>query len=241
MNGFGSTSAFADDVMVSLICVEAVLALIALISLARKHLLLQYKSLAAVLVLMFLASAFGVVIRYMPRTHLVYESYFYSYWSIQAVESILMLVFCSGVLKRTFSSLPELQSLSMRIFRWVVFLGIALCAVLVFLAHWNGPRLLAGEVGQLQRLEEFVAFFTAVVVFASMRTLGFRLRNRLSGFGLGLIFLVLSVVPTFLPGEIQIGHRYWIASLVGVAICAQLISWTAALSWSEPVRQIVNV
>jgi hypothetical protein len=241
MNGFGFAGAFPDALIVALLCVEAVLALIALISLARKHLLQRYKSLAVILALMFLANAFGLVIRYVPLSHLFYKSYFYSYWLTEAVELILMLVFCSEVLKRMFSSLPELQSLSMRIFRWVLILGIALSAVLVFLMRWDGPRLLAAEVIQLQRLEEFVAFFTAVVVFASMRTLGFEPRTRLFGFSLGLVFSVLSVGPTFLADEVRMKHPQSIAILVSVAICAQLVSWIAALSWPEPVRHVVSV
>jgi hypothetical protein len=241
MNGFVSTSA-AQVVIVSLICMEAVLALIALTSLARKHELMRYKSLAGILFLMFLTSVFSLLVSRLPRTHLVYESYFYWYWSAEAAGTILMLPFCFGILKQTSLSSPKLQSRATRVFRWIVILygGIGAAVVVAFEPHLNS-RLFVDEVTQLQRLVEFAAFFTAVVVFACIRPFGFELRNRLSGFGLGLGFFVLSIVPSLLSGEIQMRHPHWIAILANGAICAQVTSWIAALSWPEPIRHVVSV
>ena len=74
--------------------VPAVLALTALILLAKRHALGQYKSLAAILMFLFSGGVVGLVMTHLHPTnrHLLYEIYFYYFWSGWIVEAILMLV-----------------------------------------------------------------------------------------------------------------------------------------------------
>ena len=221
--------------------VEVVLVLIALILLVKRHGLGRYKSLAAILIFIFLGNVFGLVMMHLHPTdrHLLYEVYFYWYWSASIVEAILMLVFCHGILTRLFSSSPELRSISTRVFGWIVFLWCAVSASFVFMPHMNGWHLVAAEAIQLKQLEGGISLLTTMVVFVCIRPLGLRLRSPLPAFGLGLIFSAMIVFSYSFRNTPQ--HYFWIVIFGSAAICAQLISWVAAISWSEPARQIVSV
>jgi hypothetical protein len=238
MNGFGLT----HPVSALLPYAEAVLALTALILLAKKHALGQYKSLAVILVFIFLANAVATLTAHLHPTnrHLPYEIYFYSFWSVWIVEAILMPVFCYGILTRLFSSLPELRSISTRVFAWIVLSWCVVSASFFFMPHRNAMHLIAAEATQLKRLEEGISLLTAMVVFVCIRPLGLRLRSRLPAFGLGLIFSAMEIFSGHLSA-IAPRHFVWIVIFGGVAICAQLISWVAAILWSEPARQTVSV
>jgi hypothetical protein len=238
MNGFG----FMTHIIVALGYVEVALALIALILLTKKHALGQYKSLAAILIFIFSGSAVGLLTAHLhPRDrHLVNEIYAYSYWSVWIVEAILMPIFCYGILTRLFSSLPELRSISSRVMGWIAFFWCAMSARFFFMPHMNTAHLIAAELTQLKRLEGGISLLTAMVVFVCMRPLGLRLRGPLPAFGLGLIF---SAMIVFSYGLFRHSPQYyfWTVIFGSVAFCAQLISWVAAISWSEPARQIVSV
>jgi hypothetical protein len=238
MNGFGLMA----HIKGALIYVPAVLALIALILLAKKHAFGQYKSLAAILIFIFSGSvvAFALTQMHPANRRLLYEIYFYYFWSGWIVEVILMPIFCYGILTRLFSSLPELRSISTRVFKWIVFVWCAVSASLFFMQNLNAMQLMVAEATQLKLLEGGISLLTAMIVFVSVRPLGLRLRSPLPAFGLGLIFSAMIVFshPLFINSP---QYYSWIVIFGGVAICAQLISWVAAISWSEPARQIVSV
>jgi hypothetical protein len=236
MDGFGLSQA----IRVVLVYADVVLPVVALILLARKHTLGQYKSLAAILIFIFSGSVVGLLITHLHPSdrHLLYVIYFYSFWSGWIVETILMPVFCYGILTRLFSSLPEMQSVSTRVFGWIVFLWCALSARFFFLPHMSAARLMVVEATQLRLLEGGVSVLTAMVVFVCMRPLGLRLRSRLPAFGLGLIFSAMGIFSSPLFRGITYN---WIVIFGSVVLCAQLISWVAGISWSEPARQIVSV
>ena len=214
------------------------MALIALALLAKRHALGRYKSLTAILIVSPLwTGVFFFLSHYLYSTnrHLLYEIYFYLYWSVWIVEAILMFIFCYEILTRLFSSLPEVRSISTRIFGCAVFLCCAICARFFFMPHMSTARLLVSEVGQLKLLEVGITLLTAMVVFVCLRPLGVRFRSRLPAFGLGLIFCAMGIFLTMTHGA------PWIMILGGVAICAQLISWIVAIAWPESAREIVSV
>jgi hypothetical protein len=226
----------------ALIYVEVVLALIALVLLAKKHAFGRYKSLAAILMSLFLGSVVGLVIMHLHPAdrRLLYEIYFYCFWSGFAVEAVLMPIFCYGILTRLFSSLPELRSISTRVFKWIVVVWCVVSARLFFVSHMGAMRLMVAEVTQLKLLEGGISLLTAMIVFVCIRPLRLRLRGPLPAFGLGLIFSAMIVFSSSLFRDSP-QHYFWIVIFGGVAICAQLMSWVAAISWSEPARQIVRV
>lgn len=220
--------------------VEVVLALIALILLAKRHALGRYKSLVAILIFIFSTSVVGLLMAHLHPTnrHLLYEVYFYWYWSGTIVEAILMPIFCYEILTWLFSSLPEMRSIATRVFGFSVLLWCARLASFFFIPHLNAARLLAVEATQLKLLEGGLSLLTAMVVFVSIRPLGLRLRSPLPAFGLGLIF---SAMIVFSYGLFTNAPQYyfWTGIFGSIAICAQLLSWVAAISWSEPARQVV--
>jgi len=226
----------------ALIYAEVVLALIALILLAKKHALGQYKSLAAILIFIFLGNVVGLVLTHLHPAdrHLLYEIYFYSYWSGWIVEAILMPMFCYGILTRLFSSLPELRSISTRVFGWIVVFWCVVSARFFFMPHMSAARFLTVEATQLKLLEGSLSLLTAMVVFVCIRPLGLRPRGPLPAFGFGLIF---SAMIVFSSPLFRNWAQYYSSIVIfgGVAICAQLISWVAAISWSESASQIVSV
>ena|ERR1700733_5982800 len=231
-----------DHIIGALTYVEVVLVLIALTLLAKKHALGQYKSLAAILIFIFSADVVGSLIAHQhpAKLHLVREIYFYFYWSASIVEAILFPIFCYGILTRLFSPLPEMRSVSTRVFAWIVLLWCVGAANFFFMPHMNAARLLAVEANQLKLLEGGISLLTAMVVFICMRPLRLRLRGPLPAFGLGLIFSAMIVFsnPLFRNSP---QYYFWIVIFGSVAPCAQLICWVAAISWSEPAGQIVSL
>jgi hypothetical protein len=236
-NGFG----LITHIDGALIYVEVALPLIALALLAKKHALGQYKSLAAIFVVLFLGSVAGLVMTHLhpANRHLLYEVYFYYFWSASIVGAILMLMFCYGILTRLFSSLPELRSISTRVFGWIVVFWCVVSARFFFMPNMSAARFLAVEATQLKLLEGSLSLLTAMVVFVCIRPLGLRLRGPLPAFGLGLIF---SAMIVFSSPLFRNWAQYYSSIVIfgGVAICAQLIAWVAAISWSEPAQQIVS-
>jgi hypothetical protein len=245
MNGFRST----HIILMALQSVEAGLALIALILLGAKHAWGQYKSLAAVLVLIVWGGAVSLLTVQLSgiiERHLAYRIYFWCFWSSFIVEAILMLLFCYWILTHLFSSVPKLRFASTRVF-WAI---VLLWGVMSVSHRFNPPmtamRLLIADATQLKLLEGEVAFFTAVTIFACIRPLGLQLRSPLPAFGLGLMFSAMSIfsdqlLSSGLLGGIGVWKFKWFAIFGGVAVCAQLLCWVAAVSWSEPERQIVSV
>jgi hypothetical protein len=238
MNGSGLDRA----IVVALSYVQVVLALIALAVLAKKRALGQYKPLTAILALtvMGIASLRSLLLLSTNR-HLVYQVYYYSYWSLRTVEDVLMLLFCLEILRRMFSSWPKAQSISTRIFFLVVFLWCAFSASLFFEPHLPRRYLWINEENQLNLLMGVVSFCTAVVIFVCVRRLGFRIRSRYSGFGLGLLFVAVGAFSGHLSAEFETRHYDRIVIFASVAACVGFMSWIAALSWPEPVRETVSV
>jgi hypothetical protein len=237
MNGFR----LALAIHLVFVYAEVILALIALILLAKQHALKRYKSLSAILVVLFSGNAFGLLSSHLhpANRHLLPEIYFYMCWSGLIVEPILMLIFCYGVLAWLFSSLPKLRSITTRVFGWILFLWCAGYARFFFTTHISTPHLIAAGLTQLRLLEAGISLLTAMVVFICIQPLGLGLRSCLPAFGLGLIFSALGIFsdPLFLRPKPQ--QYNWMMVIGSVAVCAQLISWVTAISWSEPVRPIV--
>jgi hypothetical protein len=238
MNGFGLA-----HIIGALPYVEVVLVLSALALLVKKHASGQYKSLVAVLILIFSGSVVGLLITHLHPAdrHLLYVIYFYSFWSGWIVETILMPIFCYGILMRLFSSLPAMQSVSTRVFGWIVLLWCAVCARFFFMPHMKGFRLMTFEATQLRLLEGGISLFTAMIVFVCIRPLGLRLRSPLPAFSLGLIFSAMGIFSSPLFRGTTAQQYKWIVIFGSVVLCAQLISWVAGISWGEPARQIVSV
>ena len=232
-----------NHIIGALTYIEVMLALLALALLAKKHALGQYKSLVAILIFIFSADVVGSLIAHQhpANLHLVREIYFYFYWSASIVEAILMLIFCYGILTRLFSSLPEMRSVSTRVFGWIVLLWCAGSTSFFFTPHMKAARLLAVEITQLKLLEGGISLLTAMVVFICIRPLGHRLRGPMPAFGLGLIFSAMIVFSNSLFRNYSAQYYFWIVIFGSGAICAQLISWVAAISWSEPAGQIVSL
>ena len=214
--------------------VEVVLPLIALALLTKKHALRQYKSLAAILMFLFLVSVAALVMTHLYPTnrHLLYQVYFYYFWSGSIVKAILMPIFCYRILTGLFSSLPEMRFISTRVFGFFVLLWCARSASFFFMPHMNAARFLVVEATQLKLLEGSLSLLTAMVVFLCIRPLGLRLRGPLPAFGLGLIFSAM-IVFSYQLFTNSPEHYSWIVTFGGVAICAQLISWVAAISSSD--------
>ena len=191
--------------------VEVVLPLIALALLTKKHALRQYKSLAAILMFLFLVSIAALVMTHLHPTnrHLLYQVYFYYFWSGSIVKTILMPIFCYRILTGLFSSLPEMRFISTRVFGFFVLSWCARSASFFFMPHMNAARFLVVEATQLKLLEGSLSLLTAMVVFLCIGPPGRRLRGPLPALGLGLIFSamivfsyqLLQILQSIIPGS----------------------------------------
>jgi hypothetical protein len=135
-------------ILLALSYLQAGLVLIALTLLSAKHAWGRYKALAAILVLLLWGSAVGLLTPHLYKVverHLLYEIYFYTYWSSLIVEAILMIVFCYGILTRLFWSVPNLRFIAIRVFWAIVLLWVVMSASHGFDPIFTAMRLVVAD------------------------------------------------------------------------------------------------
>jgi hypothetical protein len=242
MSGFGSTKELVTTFSYVSSCAGMALALAGLILLVKKQTFRRYKSLAGLLVLPLLSGAVLFVVKAKmvgaSDRHLLYETYFYCYWSFATAETILMFVFCFEVLTQLFSSLPRVKIFSIRIFWGFVFLSSISCGLVLFRPHLYGWRVWTSAVITLRQSEAVSSLCVALAVFLCMRLFGLQTRKQLLGLSLGLLFYAVSVVGIPLLFQLHSGGNQWSGTFVGLAVCAQFLCWAVALSLSDTVRGV---
>jgi len=227
----------------ALLIAQGLLGLMAILLLVKKHAIGRYKSLTAILILLLIPGAVcGVV---MPAvTHLYpsyprsvfYAYYFYSYWSLTAAQTILMFIFCCGIMVRSLLLLPGLQRDSIRACIWAGSLICVYSAATAAYAHLVSARLLVATISLIQMQLAAVSLCVILFVFVYMRRLGFERHSSLAWFNLGLLFSVLGIYAPLIWSHSPNGY-VWCVIVQNLAICIQLGCWIVALALPEAVPQ----
>ena len=169
---------------------------------------------------------------------IAYNYYACTYWTSQAIESVLTLMIVYGVFKLAMAPLKGLQTLGTLVFKWAAGISFAVALGNAFTPNTQSSYLLTA-VGQLQRTESILTLCLLLFVCFAIRPMGLSYRSRIFGVGLGLGMmstsdLVQSAWLTFHP---HMDTAYNLVS--GVVICFVLATWTMYFVLPEPKRRII--
>lgn len=222
---------------------EIALTIIALLSLYRSKEFSSYKFLGALLstrvfayisqyvLLTFGASIFGDV-------H-AYVLYFYTYWSMFAIQSILMLIVICSMYRHAMAPLKGLHNLGMLIFYWVGAISILVALGTSSSPQSTGLSYTIALVSRMQRTQSILILCLLVFVCFAIRPMGLTFRSRVFGVSLGLgVMATTDMVQSAWVGHV--GNMYGIFSIISsTAVCLTLLTWAIYFFVPEPKRRLI--
>jgi hypothetical protein len=207
----------------------------------RKGLNKRFPAMAAYLILhaatapVFLALISGLPFVSLKVTHIVY---FFFYWSVYILSSIILFLVCSEVFRSALEPLPGLQRLGSIAFRWVSLASLILSLSTVSFAHLSFkliPEIAFASMRSVSVLELCLLAFLCV----SMNAL--RLSVRDASFGISLGFGLMAC-NDLVSASLITRHTSLSAPLQFVyegLFLAILLGWTVFFALPEEVRKPV--
>jgi len=114
-----------------------------------------------------------------------YNAYFYSYWTLTAIQEVIQLLIIQQVYRNVMKPLEGLQNIGNIIFRWI-FVVSGTLALMVALGPHHDNMLRMNLLGQVQQGTSTLTVCLLVFVCFAARPLGLNFRNRSFGIALGL-------------------------------------------------------
>lgn len=222
---------------------EIALAILALIALFKSKEFSSYKFLGAFLsmrviayfsqyvLLTFGASMFGEV--------KAYQVYFYTYWSMFAIESILMLVVICSMYRHAMAPLKGLHNLGMLIFYWVGAISVLVALGTSASPQSTGLSFTIALVSRMQRTQSILILCLLVFVCFAIRPMGLTFRSRVFGVSLGLgVMATTDMVQSSWLGHLS--TMYGAFSIISsTAVCLTLLTWAIYFFVPEPKRRLI--
>ena len=173
------------------------------------------------------------------EVRLVYQTYFYVYWSSYALESVLNLLIILSVFRLAMAPLKGLQTLGMLVFKWAAAISIAIALGIAVGPHQTGTAFLVSMITQLQQTSSILTLCLLMFVCFAIRPMGLSFRSRIFGVSLGL-----GVIATAnLISSAWISHAPNLNSMVNasreIAGCLTLLMWSAYFALPEEKRRII--
>jgi hypothetical protein len=178
--------------------------------------------------------------------HSTYNIYYFIYWAVFAIESIICLVMVYSIFRLAMAPLKGLQSLGMLVFRWAAAISVVVALGSVFGpgvpgvagGHYLGHYLIAA-ISQLQRTQSILTLCLLVFVCFAVRPMGLSYSSRIFGVSLGLGLLATNdlVQSAWMVFKPRLDTNYNIVN--GCVICLTLTLWTAYFALPEPKRRII--
>jgi hypothetical protein len=205
----------------------------------------QFRFLVALLATRSFASGVGLLILKFGR-HLFgalfgYEIYFYFYWSMFAVEAILMLAVICSMYRLAMAPLKGLQNLGMLIFSWVGGISVLLALGLSAAPHVTATHYILNFVSQMQRTQSILILCLLLFVCFAIRPMGLSYRSRIFGVSLGLGMMATAS----LVQSAWIGHVKWMrgsmTTINDAVCCLALAVWAVYFALPEPKRRIITL
>jgi hypothetical protein len=185
----------------------------------------------------------GVLI-HVPRTsgaqdHAVYVSYFYTYWSSYAIESILGLILIYSIFRLAMAPLKGLQGLGMLVFRWAAAISTLVAIAAGFSPHIETQKYLSYLAGELQRTQSILTLCLLMFVCFAIRPMGLSYRSRIFGVSLGLGISATTDLArsAWVGAPLKLFASYQLVS--AVASFLAVVVWTVYFALPEPKRRII--
>jgi hypothetical protein len=171
--------------------------------------------------------------------HIVYQAYYFVYWSSFAVESIISLAVVYSIFRLAMAPLKGLQSLGMLVFSWAAAISVVVALGSVFAPGMHGTDYLIAALSQLQRTQSILTLCLLVFVCFAIRPMGLSYISRIFGVSLGLGMLSTNdlVQSAWLALVPRMASTYNIIN--GCVICLTLLIWTTYFALPEPKRRII--
>jgi hypothetical protein len=233
------------DIAQSLDYAEPFFCLTALGAMTRARVFRDYFYLVGLLVTKLTSFAIGYsILKYGPghlTAHAQYVLYFYSYWSIFAVQSILMLIVICSMYRLAMAPLKGLQGLGMLVFAWVGAISVLVALGASFTPHSTSIGYMIRFVSQMQRTQSILILCLLLFVCFAIRPMGLSYRSRIFGVSLGLgVMATTDMVQSAWIGHVN--DMYGIFSEIGTfSVCLTFMTWTAYFALPEPKRRIITL
>jgi hypothetical protein len=171
--------------------------------------------------------------------HLAYKIYFYGYWSIFALESVLGLLLIYSVFNHAMAPLHGLQKLGKLVFRWAAGISVAIALGSAMTPHLTEVSFITTFVSELERTQSILTLCLLLFVCFAIKPLGLTYSSRVFGVSLGLGIMATSTLAT----SAWIVHFHGVYNTTNivrsVVTCCVLLVWTAYFALPEPKRRII--
>jgi|HubBroStandDraft_5_1064220.scaffolds.fasta_scaffold152609_1 hypothetical protein len=164
-----------------------------------------------------------------------YAYYFYSYWTVYAMEAIV----CFFVLRELFTislePLEGLRKLGMVLFRWVVCISAVVALAVSVAPSGSGKNFVVLAVSQFQMLQSVLQLCLLVFLITVAKPLGVTLRHRVFGASMGFSLLAMSDLLS--AGWFHSPTMYSTMNLFHAsALTLTVMIWMAYVFMPEPKR-----
>ena len=168
-----------------------------------------------------------------------YHYYAATYWTTEAVESVLSLMIVYGVFKLAMAPLKGLQQLGVLVFKWAAGISVALALGNAFAPNNTGASYLMAAISQLQRTESILTLCLLLFVCFAIRPMGLSYRSRIFGVGLGLGIMAANdlIQSAWLTFHSDMGSVYNL--ILGLVSCSIIGLWFTYFALPEPKRRII--
>ncbi len=214
-----------------------------LVMLTRRQ-MRDFKALALFLAARILTFAICVPVQHMAAAHpqhkhLAYTIYFFSYWTLYAIEAILGFFIIFGIYNLAMAPLPGLQRLGMLMFRWAGGIALVIALTTALGPHTTSNKFLQLAVSKLQLTQSVLTLCMLLFVCLAIRPMGLTYRSKIFGVCLGLGVLATSDLVSV--AWMQQNHTMFsIYSVIsGLASCSTLAIWTGYFAVPEPKRRMI--
>jgi hypothetical protein len=223
--------------------VEPLACIAALILMAYRRQIGQFRFLSAFLATRIICIAIGLPLIYMMNAKnpgpLLYRVYFYVYWIGYAIEAMLDLGMVYEVYKLAMAPLRGLQTLGMLMFRWAAAIAVAVAIGMAFGPHVTSKGFVMKAVTQLQQTQSILTLCLLLFVCLAIRPMGLSYRSKIFGVSLGLGILA----TTDLVGSAWISkgsHLFSTFNVIdGVVFCIVISTWMTYFALPEPKRRMI--
>lgn len=235
----------AADVITVVEIAEPVLCVLAVCSLLYARATRQFGFLIALLSTKACAAALAAVwLKNAPDLvgdRIAYLIYFYFYWSMFAVESVLMLAVICSMYRLAMAPLKGLHNLGMLVFKWVAAISILIALGSAFAPHITRLHYLRSFVSQLQRSQSILILCLLLFVCFAIRPMGLSYRSRIFGVSLGLgVMATTNMIQSAWISEVS--NMYGLYTIISDgAICLTLLTWTVYFIMPEPQRRLITL
>jgi hypothetical protein len=224
---------------------EPALCVFAIVSIMRARATREYRYLIALLAIKSASWLLGW--GWLSYAHriltwpVVYAAYFPFFWTVFAVESILMLTVICSMYRLAMAPLKGLHNLGMLVFKWVAGVSLLVAMGAAFAPHITKLNYLVAFVSQLQRSQSILILCLLVFVCFAIRPMGLTYRSRIFGISLGLGVMATTnmIQSTWIS---SVSDMYGAFTLISsIAACLTLLTWTIYFAVPEPKRRLITL